>query len=360
MARWVVVLSTFLVLLPSVARADSSRFVPTSVAVTDLADATGATAMSAAGGHVVFSRAVAAHEYQLVDWSAGAGLRVLPAGTRAAPFDADAGTDVQGHPVVTYSTCQAHQAGAVLLRKGCALNRLRLDRASARPTPLRLHGDRGLSLSTPSAHEGSVVAVAAPARGSHNVRILYWSTTSSTPRRLSGGTARCLYSTCPGGPDTMVDALDLGPRSVTFVWDQSSGGIGTGATEELRAAALSGRPSRQVGRAAGYVSGACGYRRPESPNALTDGSAGFVLIQSPCDSDQTTIARWAPGARDFLGARPSGTLVGGAAWDGEKIYWLSCVAIHDVAYNADVISSACRLVVSTNLALRAARLQAHG
>jgi len=359
MARWVAMLSAFLVVLASVAHADSSRFAPINVAATDLADATGATAMSAAKGHVVFSRAVAVHEYQLVDWSAAAGLRVLPAGTRSAPFDADAGTDPQGHPIVTYSTCDAHRPNAVMPRKGCVLRRLRLESASARPTALRLHGDRGLSLTTPSMRGRSVVAVAAPARGSHNVRILYWPTTSSSPRRLSGGTARCLYSNCPT-PDTIVDALDLGPRSVTFVWDQSSGGGGTGATEELRAAPLSGRPSRQASRASGYTSGACGYRRPESPNALNDGSAGFVLIQSPCEPDQTTIARWAPGAHDFLGARPSGTLVGGAAWDSAKVYWLSCAPRHDPEHNADRISSTCRLVVSRNPAFRAPTLQAHG
>lgn len=351
-------LTMLLLALPASAGADSARFAPVDVPARDLADATGATRMSAAGGHVVFSRAVGKGVFELVDWSAAGGLRVLTAGTRTAPFDADAGLDAKGDPVVVFSTCPA--AGAVR-RRGCTLRELRLDRAGARPTALRLHGARGLSLTMPSMRGRAVVAVTTPAAGSHNVRILYWPTRTAAPRRLSGGTAECpSFAACATGPNTAVDALDLGRRSVAFVWDVDGGGLGISANQELRTAPLDGGHSRQAARAYGYVSGACGYRRPGSPNALPGGDVGFVLSQSPCDAEQTTIARWDAGAGDFRGARPAGTLVGGAAWDQQRVYWLSCAPRHDPDYNADVISDACRLVVSTAIAFGPPTRSAHG
>ena len=351
MIRAAAILTCLLVALPATAAADSARFAPRDVAATELADATNGTAMSAAGGHVVFSRETSPRTYELVDWSARGGLRTLPVGTRSRPFDADAGIDAQGHPLVAFSTCSAR----------CSLRVLRLDRADAGPTRLRLRGDRGLSLTTPSMHGHQVVAVAAAPRGSKNVRILYWRTPGTAPRRLSGGTARCpSYERCTTGPVTAVDALDLGRRSVAFVWGVDPGGDGTGAGEELRTARLDGGHSRQAGRAQGYTSGACGYRSPGSPNALADGGVGFVVSQSPCDEDQTTIARWRAKAADFEGARPTGTLVGGAAWDGTRVYWLSCAPRHDPDYNADVISGACRLVVSSAVPFAPPTLTAHG
>jgi hypothetical protein len=359
MVRCLAILSALLLVLPAAAVADSARFAPVDVPATDLSDATGAVAMSAAAGHVVFSRADGNGVYRLVQWSAGAGPRVLPAGTRTAPFDADAGLDRQGRPVVTFSTCPA---GATTAPGGrCALRVLRLDRSDARPRTLRLHGDRGLSLTRPSMRGRAVVAVAAPAGRSHNVRILYWATAAWTQRRLSGGRASCpSYEHCTSGPATAVSGLDLGRRSAAFVWDINPGGEGVGATQELRTTPLDGGRSRQAVRAQGYVSGACGYRRPGSPNALDTGGVGFVLTQSPCDADETTIARWAPGAADFEGARPAGTLVGGAAWDGPRIYWLRCAPRHDPEYNADVLSDSCRLVVSRAMPFAPPTLRAHG
>src|SRR3954454_2934799 len=197
MNRFVAVLSALMLMLPAAALADSARFAPVAVRAVDLSDATGAVAMSAAAGHVVFSRAAGKDVYQLVEWSAAGGLRVLPVGTRTAPFDADAGLDRHGRPVVTFSTCPSGRQGPPAAGRPCALRVLRLDRGDARPASLRLHGDRGLSLTSPSMRGRAVAAVAAPAGASHNVRLLYWATAAQTPRRLSGGTASCpAYERC--------------------------------------------------------------------------------------------------------------------------------------------------------------------
>jgi hypothetical protein len=357
MIRCAVVLIALMLGLPAAARADSARFAPVDVPATDLADATGAVALSAAGGHVVFSRATGDGAYQLVDWSAAGGLRVLPLAAGTAPFDADAGVDAQGRSVVTYSTCTAGTRVGRATRRRCTLRVLRLDRADARPMVLTLRGAGDLSLTTPSMRGRAVVAVAAPTGRSHNARILYWSSPSATPRRLSGGTAECpSFERCKTGPDTTVDALDLGRRSVAFVWEINPGLGGIAATQELRSAPLGGGHSTKVRGVTGYVSGACGYRKPGSPNALSNGGVGFVLTQSPCDTDQTTIGRRAPGASDFEGARPAGALVGGAAWDGSRVYWLRCAARPDT----DVLSSDCRLVVSQAVPFGPPTLPAHG
>lgn len=91
---------------PAAALADGTRLSPVDVPATDLADATGAVAPSAARGHVVFSRWVpGTGRYELVGWSEEEGLRVLPVGDRAVPFDADVGPDDHGGAVVTYSRC---------------------------------------------------------------------------------------------------------------------------------------------------------------------------------------------------------------------------------------------------------------
>src|SRR5436190_4335951 len=100
-------LTALVLLLPTAAAADSARFAPVDIPATDLADATGAVGMSAASGHVVFSRAVGNRVYRLFDWSRVDGLRTLAAGTRTAAFDADVGLDANGRPVVVFSTCPA-------------------------------------------------------------------------------------------------------------------------------------------------------------------------------------------------------------------------------------------------------------
>ena len=99
MNRLVAILAAGLSLvLAAAACADSSRFAAVDGPFTDLADATNATAPTAAAGHVVFSRLTPSKRYELVDWTAKGGERVLPVGTRAVPFDADVGAGAGGGP----------------------------------------------------------------------------------------------------------------------------------------------------------------------------------------------------------------------------------------------------------------------
>lgn len=348
---------------PVAAGADGARLKPVDVPATDLADAAGAVAPTAAMGHVVFSRWVQERErFELVDWSARSGLRVLPAGDRAVPFDADLGTTAGGDAVVTYSRCATDGKLSYVLptvdftgARGCRPYVLALTRANARPHRLRLARSTELSLTTPSMRSGSVAAVAG---GYKNARVLYWKRTTQPPIRLRGGSPPdCPYARCPVAPRSGVDALDLGARSVAFVWRLTLPPLGVGPGLELRTSSL--RPSG-VGRrvVAGYLSGACGFRQPTSPSAGGAGGATFLLAQSPCEELQTTLAAYRSGSASVLGARPAGALAYGAAFDQAGVYWLRGNATED---SFDQIARApvpcarpragCRLVLSATLPL---------
>jgi len=353
---------------PAAAHADGSRLSPVDVPATDLADATGAVAPSAARGHVVFSRWVpGTGRYELVGWSEEEGLRVLPVGDRAVPFDADVGPDDRGGAVVTYSRCAKDGTLTYVLPTvdfsragGCRPYVLDLERAEARPRRLRLAGAAGLSLTTPSVYGGSVAAVAAPARGTTHVRVLRWRRTTQPPVRLRGGSPpKCPYRSCRVTPRTGVDALDMGPRSVAFLWRLSNPPYGAGQGVELRTSSLRARGSgQQISRAQGYVSGACGFRQPLSPSAGSGGGVSFLLAQSPCDKLETTLARQRFGATSALRTRPAGALVYGAAFEASQVFWLrGAPQPDDAAEGSDdappvpcaTPDTTCRLVVSSSL-----------
>ena len=355
------VLATLVV--PSATLADGSRLTPVAVPATDLADAAGAVAPSAAAGHVVFSRWVAqTGRYELVGWSSTRGLRVLPVGTRSVPFDADVGHGAAGSVVVAYSRCATDGVRGGILpavdftrARGCHPYILDLDRSGARPRSLQLAGQSGLSLTTPSVHGRSVAAVAAGT----NARVLYWARTADSAVRLRGGSApTCPYRTCPERPMSGVDALDLGAHAVAFVWRLTQPEEGVSAGQELRISSLRpGGSARAISAARGYVSGACGFRQPLSPYAGTDG-VSFLLAQSPCDALQTTLATVRSGSRTVLGARPADALALGAAFDGTRVYWLRGTRSGDGPQPAGPLPCAnatirCRLVVSNNLPLAA-------
>lgn len=318
--------------LPAFALADGARLEPVEIAAVDLADATGAVAPSAALGHVVFSRFLpATKRFELVDWTAEGGLRALPVGDRAVPFDADVGPGASGGAVLAFSRCATDGRLSYVLptvdftrARGCRAYILDLERAGARPRRLSLAGSAGLSLTTPSVRRGSVAAVAAPATGSTNARVLLWPRTRDAPRRLRGGTApKCPYRSCRVAPRTGVDALDLGPRSVAFLWRLTEPPYGAGDGVELRSSSLrAGGAGRQVGSAQGYVSGACGFRQPLSPSAGAGGGVAFLLAQSPCEVLQTTLAVQRLGSGVVAGARPAGALAYGAAFDDAQVFWL--------------------------------------
>jgi len=364
------VLAIILVTLavPTAAHAEGSRWSPVDVPATDLADAAGAVAPSAARGHVVFSRLMPGTEhYELVEWTAERGLRVLPVGERAVPFDADVGPGATSGAVVSYSRCAKDGTLSYILptvdfsrARGCRPYVLDLRRADARPRPLRLAGATGLSLTTPSVRGGSVAAVAAPARGTTSARVLRWRRMTQAPVRLRGGSPpKCSYASCRTAPRTSVDALDLGPRSVAFLWRLSDPPYGAGQGVELRSSSLRpGGPGRQVSSAQGYVSGACGFRQPLSPSAGGGGGVSFLLAQSPCEELQTSLARQRVGVKSILGTRPAGALVYGAAFEASRVFWLrGAPPVPDASEGSDddipvpcaTTGTACRLVVSRSL-----------
>ncbi len=350
---------------PASAVADGSRLKPAEIPATDLADATGAVTPTAALGHVVFSRLVpAARRFELVDWTAEGGLRVLPVGDRAVPFDADVGPGASGGAVLAFSRCATDGKLTYVLptvdftrARGCRAYILDLESAGARPRRLALARSSGLSLTTPSVRGRSVAAVAAPSRGSTNARVLLWPRTRDAPLRLRGGTApKCPYRSCRVAPRTGVDALDLGPRSAAFLWRVTQPPYGAGDGIELRSSSVrAGGPGGQVDRAQGYVSGACGFRQPLSPSAGADGGVAFLLAQSPCEVLQTTLARRRRGSDVLSGARPAGALAYGAAYDDARVFWLRGAPPRagDEGDGAPVpcaeATAKCRLVVSSSL-----------
>lgn len=354
---------TFLLALPTVAHADGSRIAPTDLPATDLASGDGAVLPSAAAGHVVFSRQVAGTDrYELVDWMAGRGLRTLPVGTRAIPFDADLGRDSAGRAVLTYSVCATDgRLDGVLptldftQARGCSIRFVALsqDGLAGIPRTLRRPGSKSLSLTTPSFHGRAVAAVAAPAGGAGLARVLYWRSTKSRPVRLRGGTPpTCSYPPCSTAPTSAVRALDLGSRSVAFLWEVTQPRYGVGPVTELRWSSLRGRAGAQIPKAQGYTSGACGFRQPLSPGARTDGGVSFLLAQAPCIGMQTTLAAQIGLSTRFTGVRPSGAVAYGAAWDGRSVYWLAGKPLENTEENAKNPipcahpAAACRLVVS--------------
>jgi hypothetical protein len=311
-----------------------------------------------------------------VEWSAGRGLRVLPVGDRAVPFDADVGRDAAGGAVVSYSRCAVDATLGFVLpsvdfssARGCRPFVLDVEHAGARPRPLRLARASGLSLSTPSVHGRSVAAVAAPSRGT-NARILLWRDTTQAPVRLRGGTApKCPFASCSIAPRSGVDALDLGPRSVAFLWRLSQPPYGAGPGIELRTSSLHpGQAGRQIFSAQGYLSGACGFRQPLSTTAGASGGIAFLLAQSPCEGVQTTLAVQRVASTVVLGARPAGSLALGAAFDDRRVFWLRGAAplrTEELGAGARPVipcarpGAGCRLVVSRVLPLRVASGRRH-
>jgi hypothetical protein len=247
------------------------------------------------------------------------------------PFDADAGPDAQGDPVVVYSRCRRDpvlETGSLApaadwqTARGCDLYELALSTAAPRERKLTTASSKTKSETTPSTWRGGL-AFARHADGGQAPQILYLARGRTAPRRLGAGAVPTCSAPSRCGAANMhvgVDQLDLGPSRAAYVWRMVGGAVyGTGIAWELRAAPLAGGRSTLLDT--GLVSGACGFALPSAPNAAASPIA-YLAAGAACDVTQTSFATADPVTGARATAPTPGGLAAGAVRDGDTIYWL--------------------------------------
>jgi hypothetical protein len=334
---------------------------------TALAPAAGTAAITAYDGHVILSRRdPATNMWALVRWHAGI-VDVLPVAQRSVPFDADAGSDADGNPVVVYSRC-AHDPSNLSgspggtdfgagpspdwqTARGCDVYELSLTGTPAEHK-LTAASSKTRSETTPSMWRGGL-AFARHADGSAYTKLVYLPKGSRKPRTLGGGSVQTCDEHCsPLQSHDGIDQLDIGPARAVFLWRMSGGSVGgTGIAWELRAASLKGGQSTPLD--SGGISGACGFSLPSAGTATTsDGLVSYLGAGSDCGPTQTQFATVDPvtGVRG-VAATPGG-LAAGASRDGDTIYWLRAsgpaaqVPVPGVG-SCSVAGAGCELVASS-------------
>jgi len=313
------VMTLLLLLLPAGAA-------PAQAADSVLAPAPDAAGITAYAGHVVFSqRDPATGKWSLVHWHSGV-IDALPVAGRGVPFDADAGPDAAGHPVVVYSRCRHDPAMPEGLpptpdwqtAQGCDIYELSLT-GQPREHKLVTASSASRSETTPSIWRGAL-AFARHADGSAGLRVEYVPAAASRLRRLGGGSVQACLGACGFRVrQDGVDQLDLGPSRVAYVWRMTGGSVYGGVVWELRAAPLAGGRSTLLDT--GLVSGACGFRLPNAPT-MSGRLVGYLDAGAACDVTETrfAIADTDSGAR--AASQTPGGLAAGAVRDGTTIYWL--------------------------------------
>jgi hypothetical protein len=277
-----------------------------------IASGDGVSGLSAYGGHLVFSRREG-DQYRLYHWHDGR-LATLPVAPRRTAYDADAGPDEDGRPVVVYSECSAR----------CRTFQLRLDRPHA-PLELGIEGRR------PSTWRGRLAYVAG---GELWVRFRG----KDESRRL------------PLPSHAAVEALDLGPRAAVFTWATDDVGTGIGEGWVLQVDPLRGGTKRMV---KGYISGACGFVRPMTPTAAGVG-AFWVASGATCDVTKTIFAEADLHFAHPRSATAAGRLILGATRDASSTYYLSAAphAVGDVPDPTSCEGTTCSIVRVTALRWR--------
>ncbi len=322
---------------------------------TVLAPAPGAAGLTAQSGQVVFSRQEAGR-WTLVRWHNGV-VDALPVASRAVPFDADAGTDKDGRPVLTYSRCASDAPSPQGLGgprfsagRGCSLRVLPLTGAA---TERRLSVPGGGSLTTPSMWKGAL-AFARTARPGAQPTLGYLPAGATHVQTLGAGPVQSCYSdaTSPNRcGDQSIDQLDLGPAGVAYLWDMQGGQVyGTGVVWNLRLAPVDGGRSQPLD--SGLISGTCGYRMPRDASAQAD-PISYLVTGADCDVTATQFATTAVRS----GAHQEGSTPGGVAragaHDGDTTYWLRTAA--RTATDTGTPCTGCELVASTGTPLQDAR-----
>jgi hypothetical protein len=269
-----------------------------------IASGAGVSGLSAYGGHLVFNRRQDGR-YRLYHWHDGR-LDALPLPARRTPFDADAGPDEQGHPVVVYSDCGTR----------CRVFRLPLDRP-AKPRDLGIEGR------LPSTWRGRLAYVAG---GKLWVRLRG----RDESRRL------------PLPKGATVETLDLGSRAAVFTWSTEDVGFGIGEGWVLQIDPLRGGTKRMV---EGYISGACGFVRPLTPTAAGLG-AFWIATGATCDVTKTIFAEADLRYAHPRSATAPGHLILGATRDATSIYYLSAAphAVRDLPDPASCEGTPCTIV----------------
>ncbi|MDX6688546.1 MAG: hypothetical protein QOG15_3 [Solirubrobacteraceae bacterium] len=310
---------------------------PAQAADTVLAPAADTAGITAYGGHVVLSRRDAStNRWALVRWHAGV-FDVLPVPERSVPFDADAGPDATGDPVVVYSRCAqdppnlsgspggtdfgAGPAPDWQTARGCDVYELSL---SGTPTEHKLTAASSASRSetTPSIWRGGL-AFARHADGGSVAKLLYLPKGSAKPRSLGAGSVQACERDCGALRNHAgIDQLDIGPSRAAYLWRMSGGAVsGTGIGWELRAASLTGGRSTLL--SSGQISGACGFHLPSGPTATTpDGLVSYVDAGSDCGPTTTSFATIDPRTGALGSAATPGGRAVAAVRDGDTIFWL--------------------------------------
>jgi hypothetical protein len=314
-----------------------------------------ATALTAYGGHVVWSEQGPSALWYLTDWHDGSTSR-LPVAPRAVPFDVDLGPAADGRPVAVYSRCVPERPTVApdwMLARGCDL--YEFDFVSGKERLLAGVSSRRRSETTPSIWRGSI-AFARRLPGRPKARLYLKRAGHRRLVRLPGGTfPPCDRQFCgprEPRPYAGADALDLGPRSLAFLWRLSHGKvIGTGVAWELRLDPLSGR--RGTIASSGTVGGACEIGLPLSPNAVGRGVL-FLERIGDCTVTRTPIVSFDARTGSFRQATPAVGLAYAIALDGRTIYWLR-VPSPDPGGNCGAMPRACFLVRSSDLAFERVR-----
>jgi hypothetical protein len=329
---------------------------PAQAADAVLAPAPDAAAITAYGGHVVLSRRdPSTNKWALVRWHAGV-VDVLPVTQRSVPFDADAGPDAEGDPVVVYSRCRRDPAMPTGLApaadwqtaRGCDIYELALT-GPARERKLVAASRPDRSETTPSVWRGAL-AFARHKDGAAVPSIEYIAAGATRSRRLGGGSVQRCEPRCDAFVHDGVEQLDLGRSRVAYLWRMTAGSVyGVGAAWELRAAPLAGGRSTLLD--AGSISGACGFRLPSAPTATA--RIAYLVARSPCEATQTRFASVDPVSGALATATTSGGLAAGAVRDGDTLYWLRVTnpplvdSVVPGTASCSAANAACELVASS-------------
>jgi hypothetical protein len=320
------------------------------------------TALSAWGGHVVFSaRDSATGMWTLEQWTS-AGVTPLAVAAQGVPFDVDAGPDQRGRPVAVYSHCRPPADNSLGPVPGCVIYLVRLDVAGAHGREVRVLSSRGASETTPTIWAGRI-AFARTRPGQHRSSV--WLQRAPGSRGLisvaGGDLSHCAahMSACGEGPPTAwPTAMDLGPHGLVFVWQMHGGNVVGHQASEVRIDSLDGH-SRGLASTGDIGECATGppitSEIPSAPNAL-GGAALFLDTAADCAIKKTLFIMAPPAALAFHEYQPTGAFAYGLAHDASDgtLYWVRGPD-PDPEGTPDICATApgaCTLVASTGLAFR--------